>query len=138
MNNLNSARWISLGVKFCSNKLFLLVFFGFGASLVNIRCHAAQWLVIKIVIEAIYWSLHDVMRFSNWSVNFMVVRQVIKWFSWRSLQDRQLFFLCWGVWYVPWTVHEFRVTPTRVYWIWEKVINLKIIVICLRKKKCYL
>ena len=36
-------------------------------SIVITWCHAIQYLVIKVVIELIQWSLYDVMLFSNWS-----------------------------------------------------------------------
>ena len=36
-------------------------------SMVIIWFHPIQYLVVKIVIEVIQWSLYDAMRFSNWS-----------------------------------------------------------------------
>ena len=59
LNKLTSLVWISSRITFWSYKLFSLVF---------------PLLVLP-------WSLYDVMQFSNWSVRFMVVRQVIKWLS---------------------------------------------------------
>ena len=37
-------------------------------SMVTMRCHALQWLVISFVIHVIQWSLSDVTRFSIWSL----------------------------------------------------------------------
>ena len=50
-------------------------------------------------------------RKDPWFLRFMIVRQVIKWLSWRSLT---VFVLYGSVWSINWTVYDFHVRSTRV------------------------